>query len=679
MSGTVVNTRKWCSLRGMFEIQENKSKKRIKASWPPPAEHEPLVELGSEPAPMLYDIPASELQNVLEYHENDLVIYKNWIGRIRDVHDEVTVRLFDNSVVVVHDEVELEPLNSSHDRFTPGDLVKTKKANLRTGRWIYGAYNPNVSPVGVVVYVRTIQAEVDWQQSRIGATNVQDHPGFVLDLDDLESGNVHVYDRTRRPKGYARLAESHEQHIPPVPSEYVSPQTVSFPELEVSPGQRVKFRDLTGACVKYDGSNTHGKLTKQERQDNCGYDMNIFTIASYSTEVVVQWQDCSITTECSTSLVPDAGVDDEDAVYPGELVCTNETTESESWIVRPRKVGVVGSVNAEDRMAAVRWFPHASVAFMKDLGMDLLPESHVGSLPVPTPTNQVSLYDVHAPISLNVRRGDFVFLLKPFVTTSKAKAVVTYAPILPGALIGLRNFTGSTRSPRCPQDAKIIALRDHEADEWDNGQDAMSYDYDESDGDDYGSGDSFDDEIGEQWYEYENGVIRAEDEDEDEAWSTESERVENDNDRMDIEPAQPAETFAAPPSETESTVARPGKPASDAPVKATASNSLHPSSLPDAPPSYTILDTAVPSDHHFATTQATTAPRHIKASQKEHKILATSSAIPDGVYVRSYESRMDLFRVLVVGPIDTPYEYAPFVFDIYLPPLYPFEPPQAFS
>lgn len=45
--------------------------------------------------------------------------------------------------------------------------------------------------------------------------------------------------------------------------------------------------------------------------------------------------------------------------------------------------------------------------------------------------------------------------------------------------------------------------------------------------------------------------------------------------------------------------------------------------------------------------------------------------------MRSWESRLDLFRVLFVGPEDTPYAAAPFIMDFYLPTDYPQTPPQA--
>jgi ubiquitin-conjugating enzyme E2 O len=61
---------------------------------------------------------------------------------------------------------------------------------------------------------------------------------------------------------------------------------------------------------------------------------------------------------------------------------------------------------------------------------------------------------------------------------------------------------------------------------------------------------------------------------------------------------------------------------------------------------------------------------------KEHKILSTS--LPPNIFVRTWESRLDLLRVMMIGPNETPYEYAPFVIDFHLPSTYPQTPPDAF-
>ena len=97
-----------------------------------------------------------------------------------------------------------------------------------------------------------------------------------------------------------------------------------------------------------------------------------------------------------------------------------------------------------------------------------------------------------------------------------------------------------------------------------------------------------------------------------------------------------------------------------------------------APESYLILNTPVPSSHPFASRLATDTPTHMKRTAKEHKILRSPDALPSGVYVRTWDSRLDLLRVLFIGPGETPYADAPFVIDFYLPSSFPSEPPQAY-
>lgn len=60
--------------------------------------------------------------------------------------------------------------------------------------------------------------------------------------------------------------------------------------------------------------------------------------------------------------------------------------------------------------------------------------------------------------------------------------------------------------------------------------------------------------------------------------------------------------------------------------------------------------------------------------KKELKVLST--ALPDGIFVRTFEDRNDLFSCLIVGAEGTPYEQGLFIFDIKLPMHYPMEPPE---
>jgi ubiquitin-conjugating enzyme E2 O len=143
-SGTVISTKTVCTLLSMCDVRETSSGKVLKASWLPlPSEEEPSLQLATE-GTMLTEVPASELQRVQTFNEGDMIIYKDWVGRIKDCFDEVTLRLTNNGVVIINDLSKLETMAGDPDeRFAVGSLVRTKKGTLRTGRWVFGSYSPN--------------------------------------------------------------------------------------------------------------------------------------------------------------------------------------------------------------------------------------------------------------------------------------------------------------------------------------------------------------------------------------------------------------------------------------------------------------------------------------------------------------------------------------------------------
>lgn len=65
--------------------------------------------------------------------------------------------------------------------------------------------------------------------------------------------------------------------------------------------------------------------------------------------------------------------------------------------------------------------------------------------------------------------------------------------------------------------------------------------------------------------------------------------------------------------------------------------------------------------------------RWLKKVHQEWSILKKD--LPETIYVRAYEDRMNLLRASIVGISGTPYHDGLFFFDIYLPPQYPNEPP----
>ncbi|GFQ01061.1 probable ubiquitin-conjugating enzyme e2 23 [Phtheirospermum japonicum] len=82
-----------------------------------------------------------------------------------------------------------------------------------------------------------------------------------------------------------------------------------------------------------------------------------------------------------------------------------------------------------------------------------------------------------------------------------------------------------------------------------------------------------------------------------------------------------------------------------------------------------------PIDHYFLGTQGqnNAARKWLKKVQQDWDILQNN--LPEGIYVRVYEDRMDLLRAVIVGAYGTPYQDGLFFFDFLLPPEYPDVPP----
>ncbi|KHN10005.1 probable ubiquitin-conjugating enzyme E2 24 [Glycine soja] len=83
-------------------------------------------------------------------------------------------------------------------------------------------------------------------------------------------------------------------------------------------------------------------------------------------------------------------------------------------------------------------------------------------------------------------------------------------------------------------------------------------------------------------------------------------------------------------------------------------------------------------DHHFFVEGKGLSTSQVKRSwvkkvQQEWSILEKN--LPETIYVRVFEERMDLMRAAIVGASGTPYHDGLFFFDICFPPEYPNEPP----
>jgi ubiquitin-conjugating enzyme E2 O len=95
------------------------------------------------------------------------------------------------------------------------------------------------------------------------------------------------------------------------------------------------------------------------------------------------------------------------------------------------------------------------------------------------------------------------------------------------------------------------------------------------------------------------------------------------------------------------------------------------------PPNFAVLEDLPPSDHYFIKHRYTgSLSTCMNRLRKEYEVL--KSSLPSGIFVRTWESRIDLLRVMMIGPEGTPYEHAPFVIDFTFTPDFPSQPPLAF-
>ncbi|KAJ4350009.1 uncharacterized protein N0V89_008630 [Didymosphaeria variabile] len=625
-------------------------------------------------------VPAEELINVHEYVEGALVVYGDWVGRVDQVFDEVAIKLSNNSVVVVEDPDDLEYEDFMLERLSVGDTVKTKKGNLRRGRWRYGAFDPNVRPEGIVVETRTIWIDVRWLTRRIGPGSQEEHeePPPRLYTDEMEDPSFRIYDAARSADVSLPFAANGSDR--------------SYQVAEVAVGDRVRFKDIAGAAVKYDGSVTlpngypQGRVTRQMRTETLGYDMNVFHVMQTHTKVTVQWQDLSITEDLSPSLIPDPNVEDDDEVWPGEVICTKEQAEGPGpdvpWTFRPAKVGIVQAVKSHDRIATVRWFENPTIQFLDD---DIIPPSETGKLS--EATEDVSLYDIRSTPSLTRRRGDFVLVHPDSVdpeVLNNLKGPSWFGEVIDLGLDGKITVRLGAAEPivdvRVPAERVTLAY----SSDMDNLGMEGSEDDDEEDSDEEESVSDFDSaSFNEMWIEYE-GMDGEPMEGNEEDWSTEDEDSDGDTSMPDVLRLDDVPTSNTTP-ETHSDADQKSPPIPEQqknvppPVVEAMNAATHP---PTEDSSFTglesflILDTPPPSGHNYINKSPTSSSASMRRIAKEHKILRNS--LPPGIFVRTWESRMDLLRVLMIGPEDTPYEYAPFIIDFHLSSDYPQYAPEAF-
>ncbi|EXJ57563.1 hypothetical protein A1O7_07911 [Cladophialophora yegresii CBS 114405] len=504
---------------------------------------------------------------------------------------------------------------------------------------------------------------------------------------------------------------------------------------ELGIGMRVKFRDISAAALKYQAMNgvSHGKFVRIPSHLSHGWDINEFEIVYMQQHATVLWQDGTTTTTNSTSLTGFALFEAEMA--PTDIVLKREgmrqrpvnhkgqanggTRDFNEMMfferphdLLPASVGVVQSVDPTERVARVRWYKDPRVE-LRASGQVLSTDSRFG--PIGDVIEDVSLYEIMSFPSLLRQRSDMCVISDPGETKTeprKQQITATADTENPADEVAIQSETSTSTSiqqqgARSPSSTPRSTSRDGswKGPDWvgqivainldgsitvrlgalqqcqDVSVDADSIlatiddrgDLEEMPGSmmDLDSWMDSESEWSEQspepiaeTVEYEGGQ-RLDNDSGDENWVSDQDEIFE-----DAEGELPG---------TDGDVEMSG----DRPKRGTTPSTKPERSLlqlqtvlgPHPPPQFLVLDCEPPTDQ-FGLRSAPTAHASLKRIAKEHKILATS--LPEGeIYVRTYESRLDLLRCLIIGPKDTPYENAPFLIDLYLPERFPDEPPTA--
>ena len=716
-------------------------------------------------------------------------------------------------------------------RLGTGDKVVTNRRNLERGRWLVGQYDEDTTPQGVVLDVRTRRLDIGWLVPNAFADDAQGHmpPSGIRPYENLTSF------RNPRDLRLRKDLTRYDHHRKPLSDDSVASNTPIVSAGEVYyPGDRVRFRSsryeqVLKATAIHNTENRHegelgssvsskvndslqlqnaissghgsigtgpkGRPRSVPRSETFEFDLNEYTVSVGHHLAVVRWQNGTESTVESTQLTPYSLPESD--LCPGDLVVAKEGLKMTSLdtagkpvtsdfnemsffeqdhTLQPLKVGVIQSMDGQERLARVRWYADPFIK-LSAYGQ-VLQEARFGS--IGEEIEDVSLYEIMTVPALVRRLGDMVLIpigspkqvsetcynfaatpgdfnsihrpgpttlsyllqLTPKILPALREIARPFAAAVPprapgvhkydwiGEIVGLgidgsvtvrlggmkdcKDVVMTHENILLTVDENVEFVHPEEAMEVDSNYGDISGSPGPEDADDFQSDEeSAIDEI----VEYEGGE-RLDNESEEDEWSTDEDtpnslsevrRSSKEIDSMDSEtggtghlddsrahksaehqqePQQAQATNTCDPNSAmyaerklRASTAEPTLVVSvtnaDASTADTVS-ALHAQYLHQkySPSSFEILDQAPSSDQYLQDQVPTDNPAFLKRIAKEHRILASS--LPDGeIYVRTFESRLDLLRCLIIGPADTPYEYCPFVIDLHLGIDYPSRPPKA--
>ncbi|CAM6019153.1 unnamed protein product [Sphagnum balticum] len=648
------------------------------------------------PQRFVRDVDSRMLRRVRAFNPGDYVIHCHWLGRVEDVIDNVTVLFKDGSRCKVFQAdpdrlvpVCENPLDDAESPYYPGQRVRAAFSGIFKGaKWLRGSWKGNQTE-GTVVDIEINSVLVHWIGA--SATHSSAVPTEQQDPKDLVPMMCFVHtswqlgDRTLLPEGKAKVTVARTRDIGALPVDedmeecledetqqteknLLMPSSFDLSPTPSSSPQRRQQRLGKRRAGKQQSRRAAKKDQEVLKKDKVAEKSAL--VVSTRTVLDVLWQDATRSNNVSAcSLIPVDHLGDHD-FWPEQYVL-ERGADGEGMENEVRRAGVVKSVDAKQRTAVVRWLkavehPEEHQEFDKEETVsvyELLEHPDyaycLGDVVIRLPTGQSS---VRGPGDAS-EQG----CTKSIAQDSKLKEMdVSWV----GFIVGLQDgdievaWANGVVSKVGPQAVYVVARDD---DDISSAHTSDLDDTEENDGDDDAA-----------------------------SWETVDSSDERDQAAEELGDSDPSDTDANMEISlpvmmdiSESLdLHRDLKLATEVGSENVLSF-LRPEALPEAQrdelqrkivdfQSIKHFDSVMdPSDHHFIaeTAQASSDRRWVKKIQSEWSILQRN--LPDTIYVRVYEDRMDLLRAVILGAPSTPYHDGLFVFDFYFPPGYPHTPPLA--
>ncbi|KAJ3296463.1 hypothetical protein HK104_001602 [Borealophlyctis nickersoniae] len=577
---------------------------------------------------VLPDIDTRKLRYVHDVEEDMFVARGDWVGTVEELWDNATILFQDGSVCVPLNQNTLEPTvlcdESSHfgtDRFFPGQTVRTRRLRgFEHGSWLVGGYNKQTA--GVVLHLATEKIRVNWS----------------------------LYNSLKNTGGDASIDEPPE--IVDFSSVKVLPSNFEYASYQI--GDKVMFKNI---------EDLGESLTPPPKVGipvaTC---QMCLTVIRTKTIVDVEWQDGTMTKDIlSTDLVPCLHLDDQDLWPTDYVIQKKEQDESAPESSEPEKVGLVVKVDYKERTAKVRWF---------DENMEGLLE----------PVEEYSLYEIVSHPNMQFRIGQKVVLAvdanAPATPTDTLSWLGEVMAISNNGLVRVRFYHTDKEAEYSPRRLVLVepeedgAFEDDDEDEWTDEEYLDEWE------DDDGSDDveEEDDALGKVDVKERNGrrkrsrspqkaekAVQT-------AGAGEEELVEMEGRLESIVNGAGGDV---PRSVTEGVDQEETTEIEDEPNGTNGNGSGD--TLDGRWDTFKSFERAPESHHFFDGGQEEYSRSFHQRIRKEYMIL--NKSLPDGILVRVFEDRIDLLRVLMVGPEGTPYDNGLFLFDVSLPNDYPQSPP----